>query len=113
MRWFGPSAEPPFRADYIERAPIPTGERCARCEEPIAGTEFGFFIPGISQSINGGYSHCDLVFHEECHLRGIFGSVEHQMKPTCDRTCKDDPSLTRREAAKAAVEFHRSRRPFR
>lgn len=108
MRWFGPSAEPPFPADDIERVPIPDGVICARCDEPITASDFGVLIPGLT-IVEGGYESRALALHDECHVRDLVGSVEHQMKSICDRTCSDDPALTTREAAKAAAALFRSR----
>lgn len=53
----------------------------------------------------------NVVHHQECFFRQLFGSVEHQRKGEhgCDRTCHDDPALSYRLAAKAAVEEYSRR----
>ena len=65
------------------------GGSCVWCGEPLAPNMLA-----------------PLKMHPECALRNVVGSVGHQRKEKgpCDDTCKDDPSLTKRQAAKAATE---------
>jgi hypothetical protein len=93
--WFGQSwgAE---MCRLLPHVPVPIGEPCRWCEEPI---EFG--DSGWGQS-----AHANEWFHIECFTRMLVGSVGHQLG-VC--LCKggdyeDSPNLTIREAAKAAFE---------
>ena len=87
----------------IPRTATPTGDACARCGEPIAPGDAGFIVPEIRV-------HCDpqrLAFHHACFMRGITGSVAHQERRcSCyvpGSSCGDDPRLTPRQAAEAAL----------
>ena len=76
--------------------PDPDRPQCAHCDEPI--------LPGDDMTTtNDG----DLLFHRECLLRGVIGSVAHQRREcSCyGGTGEDDPNLTRREAARAAFRY--------
>ena len=69
--------------------------RCFRCEEPILAGESARFY-GSGESV-----------HYECYLRPVIGSVAH-IEKRCQcfvpgSQCGDDPTLTRRQAAQAAV----------
>lgn len=77
--------------------------KCCHCDEPIRIDDH------IESYCNGPMAH------RECFMRQAIGSVAHQEKrcscfiPGSD--CGDPPGMTRREAAKAAVElFYRTRR---
>lgn len=69
---------------------------CIWCEEPL--------LPGepFKQYGNGPRAHW------ECSVRSIVGSVAHIEERCCcfvpGSTCNDDPALTRRQAAQAAVD---------
>lgn len=78
---------------------------CAHCREEIGLDDRVRSIPSLS---------CDksepavVLFHEECFLRRIFGGLNHQMRrcTCCGGTEPPDPEgMTRREAARAAVEL--------
>lgn len=97
MKYFG---HPFMRFDLGEAlVPAPVGVPCAHCQEPI--------IAGDSGWILGNY-----VFHHDCHMRGIVGSVAHQEKRcSCyvpGSTEDDPPGMTRRRAAQAAVALWQS-----
>lgn len=81
--------------------PVPVGERCLHCGEPIAAADTGFITPYIDRS--GGCAA--RAFHRECMLRNVLGSVGHQRKKcSCyGGTEEDPPGMTKREAARAAV----------
>jgi hypothetical protein len=71
-------------------AVAPPGAKCAWCDE-----ELPLDMPS------------PITMHPECAIRAIMGSVVHQQRGEggdCDRSCVDDPTLTKREAAKAAAE---------
>lgn len=62
----------------------------------------------LFQAMPPGLPKPDAVFHVECGLRMIFGSVGHQLhKCGCYGGDEDDPEgMTRREAAAAAVRLY-------
>ena len=73
---------------------------CQHCGEPI--------LPGepIGPVQNA-------LLHHECFFRSVAGSVGHQ-KHECscyDQTDTSEYGLTKRQAAKAALEYYRSRQP--
>jgi hypothetical protein len=74
----------------------PLYPECLYCGEDV--------LPWDDQrQTNGGA----LIFHAECLLRQIVGSVGHQLgRCTCFGGNEDDPpGMTRREAAKAAADL--------
>jgi hypothetical protein len=102
---FGPERHPDY--EYL-RAPV--GELCFHCREPISEDDTGFAIRSIGMPHafeigDGTY----LIEHRECHLRSLIGSVAHVQKrcscfvPDADET--DPPELTKRQAARLAVEL--------
>jgi hypothetical protein len=91
---FGPKPWGPA-LDGAPMIPAPVGEVCLYCAEPI--------VEGDS-----GISLGRFVRHRECILRHVVGSVGHQLG-TC--SChggseEDPPGMTKRQAARAAVEFY-------
>lgn len=83
----------------------PVGSRCTYCEESIIETDLGYAQPASSDEP----AH---VFHGECFLRTILGSVGHIMKLCkCYGGDRGDPEgMTKRQAALTAVEVYRMRR---
>lgn len=76
---------------------------CEWCDEPVTPAELK-----CSATVN----RSGQAVHDACGLRGVIGSVGHQMRRcSCyGGTEEDPPGMTRREAARAAAEyFHRSR----
>lgn len=71
---------------------------CHWCNEDIVEGEKGLVLPG---------SEGDVPFHQECFLRQIVGSVNHQQGIcSCFGGVDEDPAgLSVREAAKAAVKL--------
>jgi hypothetical protein len=72
----------------------PLYPECPWCEEPV--------LPSEPQAdTNDG----DLIWHKECLLRTMVGSVAHQQERcTCYGGTEDDPpGLSRRQAAAAAA----------
>jgi hypothetical protein len=94
MYYFGPGRHP-----FLERVPRPLTP-CAWCAEPFAETDCGVVLPCIPDGM--------LPYHDECLMRTIVGSVAHQLK-VCPcfsgEAIEDAPGLSKREAAKAAVEL--------
>lgn len=103
MKWFGPYTGYALQQE-LENVPVPVGVPCARCEEPFVATDTGIYIPGIPPE-DSTYPYHNYPFHWNCHLRQAFGCVEHIKRghDDCDGTCQDDPNLTTRQAADAAV----------
>jgi hypothetical protein len=99
VQWFGNSPWAPF-CDFGERVPIPVGELCSHCEERIEAGDSGYY-----------QAEGDYAFHEACYLRGMVGSVGHQLG-TC--SCHgggdgDPPGMSKREAARAAFQLFSNR----
>jgi hypothetical protein len=105
MQWFGDAFEPSDMFPPDDCLPVPVGDACEWCGEPIAFEDSGVALP-CSSGPELSYRH------RECFLREMIGSVGHQLK-VC--TCyggdfEDPPELSRREAARAAVQFWESGR---
>lgn len=99
MKYFGRLRS----VDECERAETPVGKPCAFCEEPIEAGDDGWLMPSI------GTKEREIPFHHACQLRTILGSVAHQQRRcSCfvsGSACGDDPTLTRRQAAQAALGY--------
>ncbi len=97
MRCFG------FQLPDLERVPTPIGEPCTWCGEPIAAHDTGVLIRHVSAS-----GTQEKPRHEECNARIVLGSVGHQ-KGLCScygGSQEDDPSLSMRENAHAALAYY-------
>lgn len=109
MRWFGPAPWAPI-CDDCERAPVPVGMHCARCEEALEDGDEGVLIPAL------GLRHGEFAYHADCHLRGIIGGLNH-LRGRC--TCcggtepPDPPGMSKREAAWRAVAYWHFKGRFR
>ena len=94
-----------FPADYWndpdkQTVHTPVGEACLHCEEPIRDGDPGMLMPHFD-----GESARERPYHRECMLRGVVGSVGHQLKRCSCRggQQEDPPFLSRRRQALAAV----------
>lgn len=102
MCYFGQRHPAPIY--QLESVPVPVGETCVFCEEPILDGEDGFLDAG---------KH---ALHRECMLYSIFGSVSHQMKVCrCYKgpeavDCED--GLSMRQGAKLALAHMEAVRGF-
>lgn len=78
----------------------PVGELCTGCDERIAEGETGIVMPHIDDK-NVAWMRPQ---HKECFLRGVLGSVGHQLEVcTCaGKTYEDPPGMTKRQAAVAS-----------
>lgn len=94
MRYFGPG-----NSAHLEKVPTPEGV-CSWCEEGFNENDHGLVM---DQHDEGGIT--DSLWHRECLMRNVLGSVAHQRKEcSChDGEGEDEPGLTKREAAKAAL----------
>lgn len=93
-KFFGP---PGLKREGEETVDTPIGAPCVLCDEAIAEGDMG------SVYENGG------AVHYECSMRGVAGSVGHQLgRCSCyGGTEEDPPGLTPRQAARAAARiFH-------
>ena len=109
MQWFGRKRAELIYTDCPEAA-RPEGATCRWCGEAIGSADDGFLIPLL-----GGQGHELAAYHRECHLRAIFGGVNHQLGScTCCGGTEppDDPELSAREAAVAAVVMYGGWRMF-
>lgn len=100
---FGPLMK--TRSDYQD---LCVEKPCSFCEEEIQPDDSGFLIPAYGIDPNEAFlyeGHTYTPYHRECFLRTIVGSVAHQRHQcSCHGgTGEDDPKLTKRQAAKAAV----------
>jgi len=77
-----------------------TEHHCPHCHEPIGVAEQVVHAPIAGDSEMS-------VWHYECFQRTLVGSVAHQLQScrcyVAHSTCGDDPSLTPRQAARAAT----------
>lgn len=113
MKYFGKPWSPNIRDNY-ECTATPAGHPCSWCEEEIVEGDQGFVIP-YGQAIT--FNEEEQVFdkmvptfrpvHLDCFLREVIGSVGHQTKQcSCFGGSLEDPlGMSKREAAKAAVEL--------
>jgi hypothetical protein len=92
--WFGIHWGAPM-CDDLEHVSTPTGATCVYCEEPVAADDSGW-----------GQGHEGPWFHIECFTRNIIGSVGHQLGICAcyGGEYEDPPTMTKREAARAAFE---------
>ena len=99
MKYFGQKFCAPIY-EACEEIDPPVLAPCARCGELIRSTDSGFAVPVLGEPLLAAY-------HRACFLRGITGSVAHQKKQcSCfGGAGEDDPSLSPRQAAEAAVKL--------
>jgi hypothetical protein len=93
MSWFGKR----YDAPYCEcpQTETPVGVRCLYCAEAIDAGDDGLIYADGS------------VFHRECHVRLVVGSIGHQQQ-RCSCYGGDDDSedgMTPRDGAKAALKY--------
>lgn len=78
---------------------------CIYCFEPVLEAEPHERRPVLGKALTLG------AIHRECEARGVLGSVGHQMGLCSCRggpgTMDDPPGLTRRQAARAALDYAR------
>jgi hypothetical protein len=93
-KWFGRKYPAPAYDD-CPRVETPVGEACCHCHEPIEAGDDGWLYA------NGPAAH------RECYIRAIVGSVAHQQKRcSCfGGTADHDEGITRRQDARAALEY--------
>ncbi len=80
---------------------------CLHCDEPVFLTE----PQESTRVLTGEGTQRHAVLHEACAARAVFGSVAHQQR-RCGcyvpgSTAGDDPALTQRQAAEAALAYAR------
>jgi hypothetical protein len=83
---------------------------CPHCAEPVKAGDEVVRIPHI-----GDNGPAMLSWHYPCFFRSIVGSEMHLKRTcnnsmVCDKTCRDDPALTKREAAKRATDYWHANR---
>lgn len=103
MKWFGHSWGAPV-CDADSHTVTPVGAMCTGwCLEDVEANDQGFILPAWSGS------EPSIVYHKNCFLRTVLGSVAHQ-QGSCSchgGTDNDPPGMSKRQAADAAVEaFH-------
>lgn len=102
--YFGPTFA---RKEWEVQVPVPVGELCLWCDEPIEEGDIGT-IQGVAERAPTGeiISRTQPV-HYECSMRSVLGSVSH-VQGTCSCNIPgshegDPEGMTKREAAIAAV----------
>jgi hypothetical protein len=79
--------------------PVPVGEPCVHCHEPIVASDDGWLIPQPGTP--------EAVYHRACFVRSIIGSVAHvEHRCSCwvpGSSESDPPGMSLREAAEAAL----------
>ena len=100
MHYFGP--RPWGTENPALRIATPAGATCDWCTEFVTAADYGVTMPRLAED-----AVTTAVFHRECHLRQLVGSVGHQqLQCSCyGGTAEDPPELTPRQAALAAVDY--------
>lgn len=97
MRWFGRRGAGAGHSD-LPQTETPVGAECTHCEEPVGVSDNGWIL-------------CDgSVFHAECILRMVIGSVAHQQRRcSCygGTASDDEDGMSQRESARAAAQYFR------
>lgn len=105
----------PHVATSHDKAPTPVGEPCSHCDEAIVEGDQGFLMPHVESMVSAEQAVVKMrPTHLDCFLRQIYGSVGHQLQMcSCyGGTTEDPPGMTKREAARAAVQvYERKIRP--
>lgn len=94
IRWFGKRYGAPAYSDTPQVA-TPVGAECGHCSEQIDATDDGWIDSGGT------------VFHRECFIRLTGSAAHHRRECSCfvpGSTCSDPPGMTKREAARAALD---------
>lgn len=104
--YFGPEYA---RKDYEIQVNTPVGDLCLHCEEAIEDGDVGTITPVIMADQRAVMR----AEHHECRMRQVIGSAAH-VAQTCSCYVPgsregDDPSLTMREAAVAALQAWKAR----
>jgi hypothetical protein len=104
MRFFGP---PHYHPELHTATPV--GAPCTHCGELFVESDRGVAMAAL-ESLDPPVAVGIVLYHEECHLVGVIGSLDHQTRgPHVRGTCLDvPPRMTKRQAAIAAVEHFRS-----
>lgn len=104
MKFFGIRYSAPAY-EGMECVETPVGSFCAHCDEWIVAGDDGWSLPHYG----GPYEPKELAYHRACFMRSTIGSVAHQQRRcSCfvpGSTEEDDPTLTRRQAAEAALAY--------
>lgn len=82
---------------------------CTHCHEPVLDDERYETVTHICANPEHAGPR---RIHVECVMRSVVGSAQHLMRKDahgrCDLTCTDPPGMTKREAARAAVDIFRA-----
>lgn len=116
MNYFG---EPwNSQIETYTQMPTPVGHFCMWCEEEFVEGDKGFLIgqgqvlvDNNNDQVFEELAPVFLAVHLECFLRQTLGSVGHQTKQcSCfGGILEDPPELTKRQAARAAVDVYKNR----
>jgi hypothetical protein len=103
MKVFGLLPWGPGFDDPAMMTETPVGAPCLHCGEPIEDRDSGVILPHVNLQGETTFE----AQHRECFMRGIVGSVGHQLgRCSCYGGSPDaegdPPGLTRRAGARAA-----------
>lgn len=110
VSYFGPSWR---RQPHEVQVPTPVGQLCGLCEEPVEHSDTGT-LQAFSNRSPGAQWHVSWrPVHYECSMRAVIGSVAHiEGRCSCYTPGAgegDPPGVSRRQAARLAVEAFRKR----
>lgn len=98
---FGAVPDIPAYED-ASRVPVPVGQPCGLCDEPIGENEGGTLMPRLYPRGEGSVRSAVEPVHHECSARNALGGLAHQL-----RMClcfgggpHDFAGLTRRQEAR-------------
>jgi hypothetical protein len=106
MNWFGKNWGGSI-CETTSQVPIPVGELCIHCDEPVEKSDDGIIMPVVGMRV-GEYTPDPrpnyAPMHLACFMRDVVGSVGHQNKTcSCFGGNEEDPvGMTKKEAAEAA-----------
>ena len=76
VQFFGTRWDAPVVDNAVE-APIPVGELCLYCDEPIETGDRGLFTTYVDLGADGKPESHARAVHMECNLRASVGSLAH------------------------------------
>lgn len=105
LTYFGPPWDAPIM-ESAAQVPIPLGEQCLYCPDPILDGEQGVMLPYVDVEEDGAPRGGLRAVHRECFLRATVGTVAHlKGECSCKQPGSDDPQLSWREEGRAVIEW--------
>jgi hypothetical protein len=69
VEWFGERGDMPVY-DIAPKCPVPVGDRCVHCPDPILEDDSGFTLPYV-----GGLPAERVSYHRDCFREHILGGL--------------------------------------